>query len=126
MHIQAIKNYPVYFGKEDIPPAPAHVPEKYKQAWKSLPPCCRNFYLTPGSGCCAGLSEPNAKIMETPKTNPTDNQNKVKLDESTTAPRVCPTNAGKKQTVLQSLFNWFKHFLKGLWEDFKLIFIGSR
>ncbi len=121
----ASKNSNVRFGKEEIPPPPEHVPAKFKKAWETLPPCCRNFYLNPGKGCCAGMSEPNAKIMETSPIEPVCKGDSCTIDKTSKAsPKTQSTQPQK--SWLRSVIDWFKHLFTGFWKDLKRIFTASK
>ena len=136
-NIQSAGNRPhkasVQFGEQvEIPLAPAHVPEKFKSAWGSLPPCCRSFYLSPGKGCCAGMAEPSPGRMLHKPAKPHAAQ---KTQESTTVP---PTQmpqavqalqtpqAIQPSSTMQRVTDWFKALMDGFLKDLKLILSASK
>lgn len=105
---------PLRFGSREIPPAPEHVPAKFKKAWATLPPCCRNFYLSPGKGCCAGLPEPNPGAMatDTPqKTAKPSSQHTVKK----------LTLMDRSRHIILSTADWFQYFIQGFLKDVTVI-----
>jgi hypothetical protein len=101
------------FGQAEIPPPPEGIPEKYKKDWEKLPACCRNFYLNPGKGCCAGQPEPHAQLMETPTLTPAP---------STTSP-LPPKNIVIR--LATGVMDWFKWFFRSIIHDFKKIFLAG-
>ncbi|MGE0201274.1 MAG: hypothetical protein AB7P76_09925 [Candidatus Melainabacteria bacterium] len=104
------------FGQQvEIPPTPEHVPEKFKTVWGSLPPCCRSFYLNPGSGCCAGMPEPNAAMMAVHKAN------------GTTPPAAeTPACTQPSHGSLWAVGDWFRYLGRGFGQDMKRIFLGRK
>lgn len=111
-------------AKAPPPPPPEGVPEKFVQVWASLPGCCRNFYLNPGQGCCAGKSEPSPGMMKTkPAQSPCPiTQNGHRADGI----HVNSTQKVKKPGIIAAFFGFFKALLVGFWKDIKRIFSGAQ
>jgi hypothetical protein len=109
-----------------LPDIPDHVPDKFKAVWASLPGCCRNFYLNPGKGCCAGMVEPNPGLMTEPaqpRTAPgTQSGNTVKSVEAVTSAQKATTGKG----WLWATKDWSAYLVKGFVADMKRVMTGSK
>lgn len=119
-----ITSRPPQFGKaEDAQPLPAppeSVPAKYVEKWTSLPACCRNFYLSPGTGCCAGMAEPNAAMMMMHQAVPAlcEGDNCPIVPPAPAEPAITKTSGNNViSRVVAGVVDWFRQFGRIAKED---------
>jgi hypothetical protein len=126
MHAIQVTTGQARFCGQELPLPPEHVPDKFKEVWKTLPGCCRQFYLNPGKGCCAGLPEPKPKMMEANLPLPaSDPANRKGISAVRTAATQRQRITGRSG-IIASTMDWFRRFVSGLWEDLKLLLAGPK